>query len=368
MDCTAEHFLSPSKSPTTVTDPLSSLIQLQSEIYGKGIRTMGVRDLLQFIAKLQQCRQHKGRVDLATRHLRVSSDCVDSTFDQPTEDLVAAYCNHVRYQVREWFCKSSWERRGEIIPRSQLHLGTNDPEDIMFEMQMQMAVATEHLPPNYCCAVMMTILEELEHMQSRIKSYLVPSSESILIERVCAIINDSACLFERFDNICLSNDFLGGNILPSYTLKKKKDQITAQFLHLANSATGTLAQLILRDLKPVLSKLWEDDDHIQTIISTFRDYFKDLRLWIAPIFFAKCIRHCLENLLQSYIDRFSTKKHILNVNTAVEVLEKDRLNLLQFFGCEHSTEMKQAGLSKLSDVENKLHILQVLQSTIRSRR
>jgi hypothetical protein len=324
------------------------------------------RDLLQFITKLQQCRQHKGRVDLATRHLRASSDCLDSTFDQPTEDLVAAYCNHVRYQVKEWFCKSSWERRGEIIPRSQMHLGTNDPEDIMFEMQMQMAVATEHLPSNYCCAVMMTILEEVEQLQRRIKSYLHPSNDNIIIERLCAIINDSACLFERFDNICLSKDFLGGNILPSYTLKRKKDHVTAEFLNLANSATGTLAQLILVDLNLVLSKLWEDDDHIHTIISTFRDYFKDLRLWIAPLFFAKCIRHCLENLLQIYSDRISTNQRTLNVNTTVKVLEKDRQNLLQFFGCEHSTEMKQAGLSSLSDVENRLQILQDLQSNILS--
>jgi hypothetical protein len=361
----------PVKEPEVV-EPLSEethlLTKIQSDLAQRNEDSIKVGDLLHFISQL--CRENvKGRPDKPSRQLGIPNSSIHDELSSLTDHLFLEYCSRVRYQVREWLLKSSWERRGVLSPKNNFHLATHDPEDIIYCINMQMSVARDHLPPFLCIDVLIVILDEVEQMQQRIRKYLNSSDENtLLIESVCTIVNDCASLYEQFDDLNLTRDLLGGAILPSYKLKKKKDQITVEYINLAVYATDALAQTIIMDLKPILAKFhssaWGFTDQMDTILSTFRDYFQDLSLWIPSFFYSKCIRHCLEHTLELYVESFFANKTYLDVKTKAALLERDRLNLLDFFGSEYSQEMKQAGFAGVHDVEERFEILQVMQSII----
>ena len=375
LDVATEAFPSATALSTcSSNDPLSSLVMIQHELYRRGIDSLEVCDLLQFVAKLQEYRERDGRPDKSNRHLQMTHDCVDEAFDRLTKALLSEYVLRVKYQVREWLDKSSWERRGEVFPNSDGHLVTNDPEDIMYVIHVQLAVAKENVSPFYCLEVMVAILEELEQMQRRIRTSLNSSYENIEIERICSVINDCASLYEKFDSFKTLGDVLDEMSLPSYKLNKKIDQVAVGYVNLAVHASDLLAKSITEDVNPILANVhtpqWEHEDQITVLLSTLRDYYADLSIWIPQLFYSKCVKKCLECILQTYVESFFAKgksKVPISVRTVACLLEKDRLNLVHFFGSEHAEQMKQVGLGGTHAVEDRFEILRAMSYILLSR-
>lgn len=351
----------------TETAAMYSLMQIQRELYSRDPESITAGDLLDYITKLQQCRKNSGRPDRASRNLTMSTqETVHNGFSGLIEALFSEYCTRVRYQVREWLLKSCRECRSEISPRSDL--ATGDPEDVVYVINMQMSVARENLSPFHCMDVLLVILEEVQQMQRLIRKSLNSIDEDFVIERACAIINYCACLYERIDNLNITNDLLDGQTFPSYNLKKKKDQVTIEYINLAIHATDLLAQVVMSDLRPILitfhSSQWEYNEKIIVLLSTFRDYFRDLKSWLPAFFYAKVTRKCLELLLEMYLESFFTIKGRLDKKTTAALLERDRLNLVHFFSNEYFEEMKQTGLAGEQGVEDRFEILRAMQFVI----
>ncbi len=357
-------------------DPLGEAVFLlktiENDLCESDINNIDVGDLLRFLSLLQVCSEKSNtRPDRPSRQLIPNIRITDAV-SSLTDYLFVEYCNRVRCQVRDWLLKSSWERRS-VSPKTNLQLATHDPEDIMYCINMQMSVARDHIPAFLCETVLIVILDEVQQMQQRVRKYLnsLGDDNAGTIERICAIINDCASLYEQFDDLNLTKDLLGGAILPSYSLKKKKDQLTTEYINLAVYATDALAQTIVQDLNPILSKFhsskWEKLDQMDTIFSTLQDYFLDLIHWIPSFFYAKCVRYCLEHILELYVTSYFANQNNLNVKTKAALLERDRLNLLNFFGKENSEEMKQSRLTEFHAVETRLEILQAMQSIIHAK-
>lgn len=370
-DISPSVFCSPPVREHNPPDPLRETVCLfktiENDLSGRDIKSIDVGDLLHFLSLLQTCsEQNNSRPDRSSRQLIPNSSLAEAV-SSLTDFLFVEYCCRVRCQVREWLLKSSWESR------LNLHLATHDPEDIMYCINMQMSVAREHIPAFLCVNVLIDILDEVQQMQQRIRKYLNTSGDdnAFVLERICAIINDCASLYEQFDDLNPTKDLLGGETLPSYSLKKKKDQITTEYINLAVYATDALAQTIIKDLKPVLTKFhspkWEKMDQMDIIFSTLKDYFLDLVHWIPSFFYVKCVRYCLEHILELYLTSYFANQNNLNIKTKAALLERDRLNLLNFFGKENSEELKQPGLTEYHAVEARVEILQVMQSIIHAK-
>ena len=354
---------------TTLTDE-GATFSIQKKLYIRDMDTKDLCSFLKLVANLKQSRKIDKRQHLQTM---TGDGVLVDAFGQLTRDLLAEYCARTRQQVREWLRKSSssLEHCEEVLSTANHNLATNGPEDIMYILQIQMSVARELLPSVYCSKVMVTILEEIHKMQEKNRLFLsktTPGAEgSIEIEQICAFISDCTCMYEQLDNLACK-DYLCGTAPVTRKLKGQMDKVLLEYVSLAIYASGILAQTIFFDLKPILSKIhtshWEHGDQIRTVLCTLRDYFQDIKLWIPDYFFAKFIRKCLETLRHMYLKSFFSKGYLkartVNAITAAALLERDRLNLLQFFSQE-CFELRQTGLT---DVGSRLEILRAMSKVL----
>lgn len=372
----------PRKDEKTIgaTSEDGTTFSLEKRNYIRGMDTMEICQLLDSIVNQKDTR-NLSKVEQSSNSCQNRKESeheavIDDAFDQLTRDLLSEYCSRVRRQVREWLDKSSsWGHPEQVFVADNCRLATNHPEDIMYVIQMQMSVAREVLPPIHCHKVMILILKEVENLLNRFATQILrPSSEHDMfgIELMCAIISDCTCMYEQLDRIA-TGDFLCGSeaYLPS-KLKKKMDKVLLNYVSLAVSICDKLARTIMRDMKPILKNIhtrsWIHGNQTEVIISTLRDYFQDIKIWIPPFFFAKFVRKCLETLRQMYVRSFFAKKYMtarrVNARTTSALLQRDQVNITHFFSTECLGELRQTGLNNEEDIKHRFEILSAMSKIL----
>jgi hypothetical protein len=153
------------------------------------------------------------------------------------------------------------------------------------------------------------------------------------------------------------------------------DSVLQQYLCVAVNASDKLARAIMWDVKPIVrmihTRAWIEGNQTEIILSTLRDYFQDIKKWIPPFFVAKFIRQCLENLRQTYLKSFFSKRNYfqarrVNARTASALLQRDRLNITYFFSSEYMEELKQTGLRTMDDINHRFEILGAMSNVLKA--
>jgi hypothetical protein len=241
---------------------------------------------------------------------------------------------------------------------------------------MQMSVAREHLPPKYRPTVMILMLKEIKKVLNRLAAAILSTKhDPHTIQILGAIISDCTCMHEQLDHISSEDYLCGSDIALSHKLKREMDNLLQKYLSVAVYSSDKLAGAIMRDVKSIVRKIhtraWIQGNQTEVILSTLRDYFQDIKLWIPPFFFAKFIRQCLENLRHMYLKSFFSKRHYLqarrvNALTASALLQRDRLNIIQFFSLEYVEELKQTGLRTIDDIHHRFEILRAMSNVLKA--
>jgi hypothetical protein len=349
---------------------------LEKKLYIRGMDSIEICNLLRSIVNLKKSRSEVDLLEQSSKRVE-HNEVIDDALDQLTRDLLSEYCSRVKHQVGKWLAKSScWGQPEKVFFTAENRLATNHPEDVMYIIQMQMSVAREHLPPKYRPTVMILMLKEIKKVLNRLAAAILRTEHNPhTIQILCAIISDCTCMHEQLDHIS-SEDFLcGSDIALSHKLKREMDHVLQKYLSVAVYSSDKLAGAIMRDVKSIVRKIhtraWIQGNQTEVILSTLRDYFQDIKLWIPPFFFAKFIRQCLENLRHMYLRSFFSKRNYLqarrvNALTASALLQRDRLNITQFFSSEYMDELKQTGLRTIDDVHQRFEILRAMSNVLKA--
>ncbi len=350
---------------------------LEKKLYIRGMDSMEICNLLGSIVNLKKSRSEVDLLEQSSKRVEHNNEVIDDALDQLTRDLLSEYCSRVKDQVRKWLAKSScWGQPEKVFFTAENRLATNHPQDVMYIIQMQMSVAREHLPPKYRPTVMILMLKEIKKVLNRLAAAILSTEhDPHTIQILGAIISDCTCMHEQLDHISSEDYLCGSDIALSHKLKREMDNLLQKYLSVAVYSSDKLAGAIMRDVKSIVRKIhtraWIQGNQTEVILSTLRDYFQDIKLWIPPFFFAKFIRQCLENLRHMYLKSFFSKRHYLqarrvNALTASALLQRDRLNIIQFFSLEYVEELKQTGLRTIDDIHHRFEILRAMSNVLKA--
>jgi hypothetical protein len=118
------------------------------------------------------------------------------------EELATEYLRRGVHDQMQLMIGNSLRLRDEeeIKTNKHGHLVTGHPEDISFMIEMQIAVAREHLPARFLGEVLTACNQELFNMIADIMLDVGSRWSKIEVERLCAIINDASRMIEQCED------------------------------------------------------------------------------------------------------------------------------------------------------------------------
>jgi len=327
-------------------------------LYKQRMETIEVKDIFQLIAWIQHyCSQSKTEDDPEKKH------CPD--FGESINDLLNEYLAQIKSQLKKWMTNAT-QIDQDIFCNNDGNLVTSYPEDILNLLNMQIAVASEHLEPCHSVQVALLCLDELCEMQEQIRTKLDGSWKDMEVERLCSTVNDFFRLYEKCETFGLANHSSYEEII-----KEKADDVCLGYIKIALHVTTLVREIIMKDLEePVISHVltprWEnEEDLIAVSIRTFQDYFKDLRVWLPDYFYSKCVKQCFDEILKCYVKSFfSKKKSCQNTWKVSQTLERDSLGIVQYFGIECASQIETSGTQALSFVNDRLELLRCMSRVL----
>lgn len=284
------------------------------------------------------------------------------------EELATEYLRRgVHDQMRLMIGNSLRLRDDEEIKRNRHgHLVTGHPEDISFMIEMQIAVAREHLPARFLGEVLTACNQELFNMTADIMLDVGSRWSDIEVERFCAIINDASRMIEQCED---RNEVL---LDPSDSEQQKAgDDLCRELTELSLHATRFLCERIMLDLRepdPILNRVggtsWETGSLLisEATVATLRDYTDDISKWIpGDYYFPKFLQHCFHMTLQAYFESLfamTLSTGIKDPEMASRVLQQDWQNFHQFFCSSGMAEyIGRAGHYTKQVMESRLGVL-----------
>jgi hypothetical protein len=327
-------------------------------LYKKSLDKLEVHELLRLISWTEQYFYQ----------LSQSDSKIDSAFNDDLEsgmrELMKEYTSRVKEQVRVWFA-NILDRKPEIFSDNEGRLITNDAEDILHIVNMQLLIAKDHLSITNCQSVLVTCLEELEVMQGLTRMTLETNWKDFNLERLCSIVNDTCRLYDKCETLAVDQEMELG-----LAAHKKIDAVAVGYTELALYVSTVVATSLLDDLTALLlpqifTPAWEDGlEILPAAVETLRDYFSDLKVWLPRYFFSKCVRWCFEKILQAYVEIALRSDAVFKDSVvAARNIENDRVTLLTFFHVDYSVEIASSGLRGRA-VEDRLDILKAFSKVL----
>lgn len=278
--------------------------------------------------------------------------------------LMKEYLSRVQEQVKQWFANISG-RKPDIFSDNEGHLITNDAEDILHIINMQLLIAKEHLSISNCQNVLIACLDELEVIQGLTRLTLETDWKEFELERLCSIVNDTCRLYDKCETLGIDLSMDLGS-----TAQKKIDDVAKGYTELALYVSTIVAISIIDDvtvllLPKIFSPSWEEGaDILGATVQTLRDYFSDLKVWLPHYFFSKCVRCCFEKILQIYVEvALQSEEVFIDYMRAARNIENDRLNLSNFCYIEYALEIESSGLRGKA-VEKRLDVLKAFSKVL----
>ena len=328
-------------------------------LYSSGLDKLEVHALLRLIAWIEQYTYQVSQPDVTAKG-KFKDD-----LHRGLKVLMKEYLSRVKEQVRRWLANISG-RKPDIFSDNEGRLVTNDAEDILHIINMQLLVAKEHLSTPYCESILVACLDELEVMQGSTRMALETHWKAFELERLCSIVNDACRLYDKCETLTVNEKVELG-----VAVQKKIDDVAVGYTELAVYASTIVAQCLLDDVtRPLLHQIfspnWEDGAAIlNATMETLRDYFCDLTVWLPHYFFSKCVRCCFEQILQVYVEVAlqSNRGVFQDSKQAARNLENDRITLMHFFCIKYAVEIESSGLRGRT-AEYRLEILSAMSKVL----
>jgi hypothetical protein len=148
------------------------------------------------------------------------------------------------------------------------------------------------------------------------------------LELLCALLNDSAFHIEHMC-ACIQSfeDELRGTVDDLF-----RDVITA-LVRFGQRCVSGLVELVMADTESLLARLtsaaWWEQQLLQTVIATVRDYCADFELFLVPFWLTKLAVHLLETLVLRYAQTLLFKGYQIE-RTRTARLKQRAVYLLRF--------------------------------------
>ena len=310
------------------------------------------------------------------RYLKtLSSHCLDVRADKCWEtdrdSLVTVYIDFVRQEMKTLLMRAHSLEVNIRIDKDG-HAVSSMPEDIIFLLDSQLAVARNYLPHQYTEIVLHTCNEELRNMVCDLMLKIGTEWRNLNSKWYCALINDCSRLIE----LCEERN---ETVLVLTHYKEFGDSVLREFAELSLHAASYLCERImstLSDPNPILTSIgdesWEKDDtqsSIERTTATLSDYFEDLDQWLGRgYYFPKVLKSCFDKTLKTYVESFLANTLSRGVNDPVRVAEElnlDYMRLSLFFsGTNFEKYHGVAGYYTQAALNEKLHIIRCLSKLV----
>lgn len=258
-----------------------------------------------------------------------------------------------RDKLIEYYMNSAWRKElkvqlGHLLDgldeddiRCDLHgnLVTGLTEQIAQIIHQHVMMARECLPKQHWGDLLAICNEELSSMVCNWTIKVSSEWREMCCAFSCAILNDMAELVEycKESNKALSKKF------------KSSNHVASDINELSLLVTQLLCKRLIQNLREpkaiidsIGSAAWENQDAaapVESVITTFQDFFSDLKHWVRPgPSFPRILKCCFDLSLTVYLESFFTNTMAGGINDPSVVaaeLEQDYLRLVVFFNGEN---------------------------------
>jgi len=288
----------------------------------------------------------------------------NSQLELHRKSLILAYKKKVKHQIKDWF-SNIMTREKAIYQNVEGLYVSDDPQDIFMTFDTQLSVAKENLSQNIIPDVNLLFLDELCELNKVMKTNLESTFQKIEIEVLTSTINDLYIMNEKIESFFLNNETKHDT-----KYSEKVDSLCVQSLEIALYATERLVDRLFEDVDDsifprILSDGWvKGEPVLETIIVTLEDYLGDLKLWLQPFFYLKCLKMCFHHILQQYIEAcFCLRKHrSCNGLLISHRITLDRLYIIQGLERNINSGKEKARMIHNCDIFSSLSTLMVVNS------
>jgi hypothetical protein len=298
----------------------------------------------------------------------------------------------VRREIKELIMKINQNRSAACAGQPTV---TSLPEEIVYVVDVQLEVASGHLPEKYVPNVLEVCNEVLSQITCDNMMQIEMNWQSINATQFCSLINDVTRLHEllqernkyfflkfspnkgeeELTHVKVVNQ-CSDNILQ---VQEKARNLENQLAELPLHANEYLCRHIIHKLQhpePILNSIghisWENDSNTSIVsrtVAILREYFKIFEISLyADSFFPKVLKKCFNFTLQTYIESFYENTMTFGVKSPEVIARNLRLDyqvLTKFFNSRvFAKHTSDAGILSSREINERLYAIQNMSRII----
>eukprot|EP01116_Phalansterium_solitarium_P000650 TRINITY_DN10491_c0_g1_i1.p1 TRINITY_DN10491_c0_g1~~TRINITY_DN10491_c0_g1_i1.p1 ORF type:complete len:735 (-),score=338.73 TRINITY_DN10491_c0_g1_i1:356-2560(-) len=271
------------------------------------------------------------------------------------DPLYDAYRNRIRGLLEkavEGIIQQDREKRPEVVDGRYITLAPS----LLFEyVNTQMSIARDTADSKFLYSVVRECSNAMILYQQALSEMLKADWEEIELESVIAIVNNNAD--RSYDQVQVMVQKIASMLDEPYSTQVVTlfEPVEGGFHDVAKRAVRVIADIIFRDMKEALDKLfskeWYEGTIVGSVVMTLQEFFKDeIKGYMLDSYFRKLADDCLERIVNTYVEQLFTKKQPLGPATA-QRMQDDQVLLSRFFG-EHCGKRAARQLQILIDLHD----------------